>query len=288
MTPVRTPGRHRTSRHLAALAVVAALGLGACGDDTAEPPATDPPIPTDTTPETMPATSTPSDAESLDGRTFLSTATTGFDLVEGTRVRIQFVDGRFSASAGCNILGATYLLDDGALRVDGGIEMTEMGCESALMTQDSRLADLLGSSPTVTLDGDTLTIASSWASITLLDRRVAEPDRPLADTLWQLTTLIDGDSASSVPNGSYATLQLADGRLLVATGCNTGSATATVTGGTLVLGPLMLTRKACSDELMRLESSVVAVLDGTITFTIEADSLTLTRGDLGLGYLAVG
>ena len=121
-----------------------------------------------------------------------------------------------------------------------------------------------------------------------VDRRVAEPDRPLADTLWQLTTLIDGDSASSVPNGSYATLQLADGRLLVATGCNTGSATATVTGGTLVLGPLMLTRKACSDELMRLESSVVAVLDGTITFTIEADSLTLTRGDLGLGYLAVG
>lgn len=267
-----------------ALAAVLAVGAAACGDDADDPLATEPTAtptdPEDTVPDTTP------DVLPLDGRTFLSTATSGFDLVAGTTVRIQFVDGRFSASAGCNILGATYIVDGRELRVDGGIEMTEMGCEEPLMAQDSRLVDLLGSSPTITLDGDALTIASTLASITFLDREVADPDRPLEGTLWTLTSVVDGESASSLPTDAVSTIQLVDGRLLVATGCNTGSASAVVAGDTLVLGPLALTKMACDDARMQLEAAVVAVLDGTVGVAIEAGTLTLTSGDRGLAYTA--
>ncbi|MCB0997694.1 MAG: META domain-containing protein [Ilumatobacteraceae bacterium] len=287
MTFLLVPRRHRTRSRAAAgvaLAAVLAVGAAACGDDADDPLATEPTAtptdPEDTVPDTTP------DVLPLDGRTFLSTATSGFDLVAGTTVRIQFVDGRFSASAGCNILGATYIVDGRELRVDGGIEMTEMGCEEPLMAQDSRLVDLLGSSPTITLDGDALTIASTLASITFLDREVADPDRPLEGTLWTLTSVVDGESASSLPTDAVSTIQLVDGRLLVATGCNTGSASAVVAGDTLVLGPLALTKMACDDARMQLEAAVVAVLDGTVGVAIEAGTLTLTSGDRGLAYTA--
>lgn len=223
---------------------------------------------------------------SLDGRTFLATTSTGFDIVDGTTVRIEFADGLLRASAGCNILGGSYTLDVDVLRVEGGLDMTEMGCDEALMTQDSRLADLLSSSPTVALDGDTLTITSSAASITFVDREVADPDRPLEGTMWTLTTVVDGESASSLPSDAVSTIQLVDGRLLVATGCNTGSAAAAVEGDTLVLGPLALTKMACDDARMQLESAVVAVLAGTVEVAIEAGTLTLTSGDRGLVYAA--
>ena len=42
------------------------------------------------------------------------------------------------------------------------------------MDQDDRIAALLTSSPTLTLDGDTLTLTSGTESITFVDREVVE------------------------------------------------------------------------------------------------------------------
>lgn len=277
--------RPATRRRAIALAVAAGVTFAACGDDTVDPVASDPATTQPTTPATSdPATSEPAGPTSLDGRTFLSTATTGFELVEGTQVRIQFVDGRFSMSAGCNIMGATYELDGDVLRLDGGLEMTEMGCEEALAAQDSRLADLMSSEPTLVVEGDTLTLTSASASISLLDREVADPDRPLEQTAWTLTGVVTGDAVSSVPMGATPTLTIEGGTALVDTGCNTGSAPVAVDGDTLTFGPLALTKMACEPELMDLEAHVASVLSGTATFTIEAASLTVSNGDLGLTF----
>ena len=43
-----------------------------------------------------------------------------------------------------------------------------------------------------------------------------------------VVAVVDGESASSLPTDAVSTIQLVDGRLLVATGCNTGSASAVV------------------------------------------------------------
>ncbi len=267
--------------------------LAGCGDDTVDPGASSSPSTPVTTPGTTPNSAAPT---SLVGRTFLSTGSAGFELVEGTTVRIEFRDGTLSASAGCNLLGGGYRIDGDTLRIDGGLSMTEMACEEALMDQDTRFVDLLLAGPIVALDGDTLVLTATDASITFLDREVADPDRPMESTVWTLITIIDGESASSTPMDATSTLTFVngidatDGTAVVATGCNTGSATVSLGEGTITFGPLALTKMACEQPLMDLESSVLSVLSGDVTFEIEARTLTITSssGSAGLQYMALG
>ena len=89
--------------------------VAGCGDDTVDPGAASSPTTPETTPATTPATPAPA---SLDGRTFLSTGSAGFEFVDGTVVRIEFRDdSTFSASAGCNLLGGAYRIDGDTLRI---------------------------------------------------------------------------------------------------------------------------------------------------------------------------
>ena len=68
---------------------------------------------------------------------------------------------------------------------------TQMACDpAALMDQDTWLGSVLTSRPTLTLDDDTLTISAQGATVTLLDREVADPDLPLEGTVWTVDTLV--------------------------------------------------------------------------------------------------
>jgi heat shock protein HslJ len=266
-------------RHLrthVALALLAGLTLAACGNDDADSPAGS-------------STTVPAGLD-LDGRTFLSqSATDGGEpktFVAGTQVTLRFADGGVSGSAGCNTMGADYTLDGDVLRL-GDLSMTEMACDEDRMAQDEWLADLLMGAPTVALDGDTLTITGASASLELLDREVADPDRPLVGTDWTADTLLDGDAASSIAEGVVVELRFGeDGLVTIAAGCNGGSAPYEVDGSTITFGDAVLTLKACSEPEASVESHVLSVLDGEAEFEIEADRLTITNGDVGLGLLA--
>jgi heat shock protein HslJ len=107
-----------------------------------------------------------------------------------------------------------------------------------------------------------------------------------------LTTIIDGDAASSVPAGvDQPTLRIGDdGTAEIFAGCNRGRAEVDITttdeGEALRVGPVRLTKMACSDDAMAVEATVLSVLEAQPTFTISADrGLTLTAPDgTGLEY----
>ena len=126
----------------------------------------------------------------LDGRNFWSTSVTvgGQEktLVLGTRLKISFYDdGRVSTSAGCNSMqGDTYSVDEGGILTIGGMSMTAIGCEEGLHEQDQFLAELLGSQPTVVLEENKLVLSTDAVTIDFLDRKIADPDRPLVGTDW--------------------------------------------------------------------------------------------------------
>ena len=220
----------------------------------------------------------------VEGRTFLSTAVQGGALVPGTRVSLMFTNGSLSASGGCNSMGGSYTITGGRLSI-GQMMTTEMGCDPARMQQDQWLAALLDGA-TVTLAGDTLTLQKGPVTLTMQDRKVANPDKPITGTRWVLDGIVSGATASSVPAGVTASIHIADGRIDVDTGCNTGGGTVDVTPTTLTLGDLALTKKACQAGPAGVEGAVTAVLRGKITYTIDADTLTLTAGAAGLTFRA--
>ena len=119
---------------------------------------------------------------SLESRTFLSTGVQGHDLVAGTHVRLSFKDGQVGINAGCNSMSGAYQIVDGRL-VTGNMAITEMGCEPPLMAQDQWVGAFIGGAM-LTVAGDTLTLRNGDTTMTLKDRAVADPDRPLEETRW--------------------------------------------------------------------------------------------------------
>jgi len=228
----------------------------------------------------------------LDGRTFLSTRVSPEPLVHGTRIRLSFEEPTLRVTGGCNHIGADYSIDDDRL-VTTAMAGTEMGCPPPLMEQDRWLTDVLSSEPALTLDGKKLTLrADDGTVIELMDHRAADPDQGLTGTKWRLEAIVQGSggdaAVSSVPAGVKATLAFnEEGELMVETGCNSGSAKVEVTDDVLRLRPVITTLIGCIGDAMRVERAVLAVLqEGEVSYDIEADRLTLTRGDRGLVYRA--
>ncbi len=288
--PTRRP--HRAAPAVIAV-VVAVATTAACGSDDET---TDTSVPADAAPatDTVPAADGADGgrvAETADvaGRSFVSTAAVGHDLVAGSTVTLDFGDGDLSANAGCNTLAGGYTVDGGTLTA-GPLAMTEMACEPDLMAQDEWLAELLGSGPTLTLDGDELTVDGGNGSLTLLDREVAEPDVPLEGTRWVVDGIVTGEAVSSIPADVVASLTIDAGTAAVETGCNTGSAAVEVGARTLVFGPLAITLVACPPEVTDVEQAVLRTLDGSVDHEIDGDRLALRRdtsdGVVGLELVA--
>jgi heat shock protein HslJ len=213
---------------------------------------------------------------SLTGRTFLSTAVTDGGqprpLVKGTRIRMSFKDGELRVNAGCNHLRGRLRVDGETLVVDetGG---TLIGCPPGLSEQDRWVTGVMSGRPRWRLDGDTLTLTAGAVILTLLDERVADPDRPLSGPQWTVDTVISGGAAGSVPPGSALTF--VDGRTVTGTTpCGPVAAAVTRQGDTLRFSGL--TRTACADPV---HAAIVAVLSGDATVLIKGDTLTLTTAD---------
>lgn len=217
--------------------------------------------------------------------TYLSVAVTeaGQDrpLVDGTRISLTFDDGTIGASLGCNSMGGDASVRDGVLVLDGGLATTEMGCEPALMDQDAWFGALLGSSPTVAVAGDELTLTSGGTVVVLRERSVVDPDRPLVGTEWTVDGFLDGDAAMSMaPPAAPASLRFdAETSMLTGSdGCNELTVPFEIDGDRLDFGDLVTTDVACPGNEEYAER-VAAALTGTVTYTIESRSLTLLAQD---------
>jgi len=232
----------------------------------------------------------------LEGRSFVST-----DIVDGGKrppepgaiMMLSFgTDGVVGGFAGCNTLSARAVLVNGRLLTRGPVGGTEMGCPGR-QHHDRWLSDLLDADPEVMLDGDRLTLTSGGTVVQLQDEQAATPDQPLVGPRWRLDAMGEGTgrdaTGSSVPAGVTSTLTLReDGTLTASLGCNGGGAEYAVQGDVLIVQPIVHTEMACSEPAMAVESTVLEVLDGRVTYTIEGDRLRLSKGDRTLIYRPVG
>ena len=75
------------------------------------------------------------------------------------------------ATSGCPAAAtsssATYDIVDGVLVLEGPLGGTEMACEKPRMKLDADASTLLAASPQVSIDDDTLVLATAQTSVTL-------------------------------------------------------------------------------------------------------------------------
>ena len=219
-------------------------------------------------------------AATLDGRTFLSTSVEGHVLVPDSTVRMSFQGGQLGISAGCNHMGGAYSILEGQLKT-GQMMMTEMACKEPLMAQDTWVGSFVDDAA-VKLAGDTLTLSNGDVTMTLRDREVADPDRPLQGTRWVVDGIIAGDTVSSVPEGVTASVTIANDQLMVQIGCSGGVALVQVTTTAMTIGQIAPMQSGCAPDGSAFQKAVWAALSGQVDYKIEADSLTLTAGPAGL------
>ncbi|WP_040779993.1 META domain-containing protein [Nocardia pneumoniae] len=226
-----------------------------------------------------------SDGPSPVGRTFLSTGVEGTPIPGGGPLTVSFPDGRITADAGCNKFTGTVTLDDHVVRVSG-LSTTLMACPDDRSGADEWLSGLLNSEPSWRLDDTRLTLHSDNRTVTLLDKEVAQPDRPIKGTSWLVTALIADDAQirSRALEETNPTLTIAeDGAVSGSAGCNRLTGSADVSGAEITFR-IATTKMACSPEVMEVEQAVLKALDGKTAATVDADALTL-RNDNGAGLI---
>jgi heat shock protein HslJ len=233
-------------------------------------------------------TASPPTTDQLNGHAFVSTDVTGYDLVADSQIRLAFESGNLSANAGCNTMSGAYAIQDGDLKLSAELASTQMACQPDLMSQDTWLAAFLKAGPAITMEGSTISLAAGDVVAAFEDEAVASPSPSLTDTKWTLDAVIQGEGVSSVPTDvTPPSLVIGEqGEAVVFTGCNRGHATVDIGETTLTFGPMSITKKACPGDAGALETAVLTLLDGVVTYLIDGQRLTLTKGSQGLTYLA--
>ncbi|MFI5690378.1 META domain-containing protein [Kribbella sp. NPDC051586] len=239
------------------------------------------------------STTTTTDAGgSPTGRTYLSTSVTENgkpkQLAPKTRVRLQFTDdGRLVADAGCNSMQTKVSTKDGKLTLDGELASTAMGCPGPQQGQDAWLAGIISAKPAWKLDGSKLDLTAGSTTISLTDRKVAEPDVAVDGTKWALSSVITGEAASHQAGSETAWLTLNGERVTGSTGCNEFQGTVARSTGKLTFGELATTRRACAGDAAKLESQLLKGLKGEVTYEVDSATLKLRSAGGGLDFTAV-
>lgn len=224
------------------------------------------------------------DELALEGRDFRLQSAEGYELVAGTTMYVRFRDGNLSAGADCNSMGGEYTVRDDTLIVSE-LFRTERGCETqAHYTQDEWLSAFLLAKPALKLDENVLVLRAKGATLSFLDREVADPDRDLVGALWTVDSFLKDDAVSNLPSMRDPTIEFrADGSYQVDTTCNVLSGRYQVRGERVVLSNQSGTDASCGGAANVADAHLQQLFGRSeLPFAIEARRLTLGDNSFGI------
>ena len=200
-------------------------------------------------------------------------------------VRIR-EDGTAVGNYGCNEFGAKAAFKDHRVELTHA-RQTLMACEPRRMAFERALAaTLTDHSLSVETKGDDLTLTTHDGDRIRLtkEKDAKEKDAPLYGTKWTITALGSADGTStSLPQqqktSAYLTFDQKSGKVTGRLGCNHVTANATVRDGHITLGAPSTTRMMCDTSLMHTEKSLLRLFDGTVSYGLDQQTLTLTSAN---------
>jgi heat shock protein HslJ len=107
-----------------------------------------------------------------------------------------------------------------------------------------------------------------------------EPAVPVVGSRWVLDEVTAQGATVERPADADAYFQIDEnGDVTGSTGCNGFSGSAEVSDSSISFAPLISTRRGCSGELGKIDSSMLQVLNGDVTVEVSGDVLTVTNAE---------
>lgn len=101
---------------------------------------------------------------------------------------------------------------------------------------------------------------------------------PVMGTTWAVSEVNVAQAAIAASADAEAYLQIQDdGKVQGNTGCNGFGGTAEVGSEAITFSPLISTKMACEGDIGAMDSAMLQVLRGEVTFEVAGDVMTLTN-----------
>ena len=193
-----------------------------------------------------------------------------------------FIDGRVAGTTGCNRFSGTYRIDGSSLSF-GALAMTRMTCMSPRDAVERAMTRALETTAGYMVTDDALELTDAVGTTVLRLRAAAAPG--LIGTLWVATGVNNGRggvvSSVALETARVTATFADDGRITGFGGCNGFGGSYTLDGGSMQIGPVTATRKACIEPegVGDIESWYFAALERVATWSIGEDRLQLRDAD---------
>ncbi len=208
------------------------------------------------------------------------------EVVEGSEVTIAFPDPEVvRGSAGCNTFSGAYELGEGNAIIFHPLAVTMMACaEAGVMEQETAFLQALEAATSFTLEAGLLFLEGPDSTLIFLAVEAPAGETgevgetgPLVGA-WDITA-VTGPDGAEVELVAPANVEFtAQGEVFGTGGCNRMMGGYSTEGDALELGPMAGSMMFC-EGVMDQENAVLAALDGTGSFTVDGDTLTINAAN---------
>ena len=244
--------------------------------------------------------------ETLEGKEFILQESEGFEQVDGTEISLVFENESFSFHAGCNSHSSEYSVDEDTF-ISQDLASTMMACEEPLMVQEAWVASFFSSSPSIDYSEPILTLENEDATLVFaivnetadIDEEEEIEEDPEEEEEVEVVEVVGGNLINKnwIVDGYFSNgeeldfgeevtatfLFQDDGNLSFFTGCNTAGGTFTIDSEsqmTIIDGAMTLL--ACGGNEGAIESHMLSILLGQVTYSVEDDHLVIENQELAI------
>jgi heat shock protein HslJ len=205
-------------------------------------------------------------------------------IVAGSPINLKIAGTQAGGIAACNHYGGRVRISGSSVSFSEMVQ-TEMAClNDKVMASEAAYLAALSKITKAERSGDSLVLSGPQVQLSFA---IVPPvaDASLVGTTWLLDSLINGAVASSTV--AEATLVFnADGTLAASTGCRDLTGRYTISGDQVQVNLDPWDTIACANPLGDQDVHVMRVLSNGFSVAVSGESLRLTAGDQGLGYVA--
>lgn len=195
---------------------------------------------------------------------------------------MRFQDGFLRYTAGCNLITGIVGLDGDRLALRDGAH-TAVLCEGARGADEAWLEAFMQARPAWRLEGMELTLTEPNAALRLLDRSVAEPNRPLEGTNWLLRSVTFHGATTLLAADKQPFVRFRAGRFFGGTTCNDFSGDVAGGAGAFDLTGLQVGPVPCTEPMATVERGLLALFVGPAQLDLTGDELVLSKDDGSAG-----